>query len=209
MGSGFKDFAAGDVLTANDVDGYLMRQTAMTFADASARDTALSGVLDEGMIAYLEDVNRYTFYDGSNWLDIVAGSSAGIWTAYTPSFTNLTVGNGTLSAAYCRVNDFVAVRVSLLFGSTTSMSGQPFFSLPVAATANLIQDTPLGKLRMLDAGSANYVGHVEINGSGVVGLYTNAVVNAPFVGRYTVNTVDPMTWTTNDTFWTYFTYRVA
>ena len=56
MGSGFKDFAAGDVLTAADVDGYLMRQTVMTFADASARDTALSGVLDEGMVAYLEDV---------------------------------------------------------------------------------------------------------------------------------------------------------
>ena len=58
MGSGFKDFAAGDILTAADVDGYLMRQTAMTFADAAARDSALSGVLDEGMIAYLEDTNQ-------------------------------------------------------------------------------------------------------------------------------------------------------
>lgn len=68
MGSGFKDWAAGDVLTAADVDGYLMRQTVMTFADASARDTALSGVLDEGMMAYLEDTNVTTFYDGSNWI---------------------------------------------------------------------------------------------------------------------------------------------
>lgn len=78
MGSGFKDFAAGDVLTANDVDGYLMRQTAMTFADASARDSALSGVLDEGMVAYLEDTDRYTFYTGSAWADVVGlgGGSA-------------------------------------------------------------------------------------------------------------------------------------
>lgn len=80
MGSGFKDFAAGDILTAADVDGYLMRQTVMTFADASARDTALSGVLDEGMMAYLEDVNKVTFYDGSAWkfqggvLQVVQGS---------------------------------------------------------------------------------------------------------------------------------------
>jgi len=70
MGSGFKDWTAGDVLTAADVDGYLMRQTVMTFADASARDTALSGVLDEGMMAYLEDTNVTTYYDGSSWEDI-------------------------------------------------------------------------------------------------------------------------------------------
>jgi len=71
MGSGFKDWAAGDVLTAADVDGYLMRQTVMTFADASARDTALSGVLDEGMVAYLEDVNALTVYNGSAWVAVI------------------------------------------------------------------------------------------------------------------------------------------
>ena len=71
MGLGFKDWAAGDVLTAADVDGYLMRQTVMTFADASARDTALSGVLDEGMVAYLEDVNALTVYNGSAWVAVI------------------------------------------------------------------------------------------------------------------------------------------
>ena len=78
MGSGFKDWSPGDVLTAADVDGYLMRQTVMTFADASARDTALSGVLDEGMMAYLEDTNVTTYYDGSSWEDIrgLGGGSA-------------------------------------------------------------------------------------------------------------------------------------
>lgn len=78
MGSGFKDWAAGDILTAADVDGYLMRQTVMTFADASARDSALSGVLDEGMMAYLEDTNATTYYDGSAWKDVrgIGGGAA-------------------------------------------------------------------------------------------------------------------------------------
>jgi len=67
MGSGYRDFTAGAVLTADQVDGYLMRQSVMTFADASARDTALSGVLDEGMHAYLEDTDLLTFYTGSAW----------------------------------------------------------------------------------------------------------------------------------------------
>jgi hypothetical protein len=68
LGSGYKNFATGAVLTEADLDGYLMRQTMMTFADASARNTALSGVLDEGMVCYLEDSNRITYYDGANWI---------------------------------------------------------------------------------------------------------------------------------------------
>lgn len=73
MGAGFKDFASGAILTAGDVDNYLMRQTVMTFADASARDTALSAVLDEGMTAYLEDTDTVTVYDGSAWNAIGGG----------------------------------------------------------------------------------------------------------------------------------------
>ena len=91
MGSGFKDFAPGDILTAADVDGYLMRQTVMTFADASARDTALSAVLDEGMVAYLEDSDYFTVYDGSAWqvfsntpaYELVEFTSSGTFTKAT------------------------------------------------------------------------------------------------------------------------------
>jgi len=67
MGAGFKDFASGAILMAGDVDNYLMRQTVMTFADASARDTALSGYLEEGMICYLKDTNTLVKYNGSSW----------------------------------------------------------------------------------------------------------------------------------------------
>ena len=41
-GAGFKTFATGDVLTASDVNTYLMQQTVMCFADATARDAAIS-----------------------------------------------------------------------------------------------------------------------------------------------------------------------
>ena len=36
-GAGFKDFQAGEVLTAVDVDTYLMQQTIMVFAGTAAR----------------------------------------------------------------------------------------------------------------------------------------------------------------------------
>ena len=39
---GWKDFASGDVLTAADMDGYVMAQIIAVFADSSARDSAIS-----------------------------------------------------------------------------------------------------------------------------------------------------------------------
>jgi hypothetical protein len=69
-GAGYKLFNTGDVLTAAQVNTYLMQQTVMVFADASARTTALSGVLAEGMLSYLQDTNKVYVYDGSAWLDV-------------------------------------------------------------------------------------------------------------------------------------------
>jgi len=67
-GAGFKTFNTGDVLTASDVNTYLMQQTVMVFDDASARTTALTGVVAEGMLSYLKDTNAVEVYDGSSWV---------------------------------------------------------------------------------------------------------------------------------------------
>lgn len=67
MGLGFHDFAAAEVLTAANVDGYLMRQTIMTFASTAARDSALSGVLADGMPCYVTANDAHYIYDGSAW----------------------------------------------------------------------------------------------------------------------------------------------
>jgi hypothetical protein len=66
---GYRDFVPGEQLTADIMDVYLMRQTVMTFASAAARDAALVGVLDEGMVAYLEDLDRFT-YTGAAWMPV-------------------------------------------------------------------------------------------------------------------------------------------
>ena len=67
-GAGYKLFATGDVLTASDVNTYLMQQTVMVFNNAAARTTALSGVVAEGMLSYLKDTNAVEVYDGANWV---------------------------------------------------------------------------------------------------------------------------------------------
>jgi hypothetical protein len=67
-GAGYKLFQTGDVLTAAQVNTYLNEQTVMVFANAAARTSALTSVLAEGMVSYLQDTNNIEVYNGSAWV---------------------------------------------------------------------------------------------------------------------------------------------
>lgn len=74
---GFKDFQAGAVLTAADVDGYLMAQSVMTFANATARTAAVTSP-QEGNLSFLKDTNSFEIYDGAAWVAYGAGDITGV-----------------------------------------------------------------------------------------------------------------------------------
>jgi hypothetical protein len=97
-GAGYKLFATGDVLTAAQVNTYLNEQTVMVFADSSARTTALSGVLAEGMMSYLQDTNAVEVYDGSSWVSVgSSGDITGITTGTDSGLSGgVTSGTATL-----------------------------------------------------------------------------------------------------------------
>jgi len=63
----FKDFTAGEVVTADNVDNFLMKQTVMVFDDASDRSTQLGTFVQEGMLTYLKDLDKVQAYDGAAW----------------------------------------------------------------------------------------------------------------------------------------------
>ena len=87
-GAGYKLFQTGDVLTAAQVNTYLNEQTVMVFASAAARTSALTSVLAEGMVSYLQDTNAVEVYDGSAWVSIGAsGDITGITTGATSGLT--------------------------------------------------------------------------------------------------------------------------
>ena len=133
----FKDFVAGDILTAADVDNYLMRQAIMTFADSAARDTALSAVLAEGMFCYLNDTNAFQYYDGSAWADV---SNPGDITAVTAG-TALTGGGSTGD---------VTLNVDLAAVHTADF-------ITDATTARTLTSTDAGKTILFTSGSATVV----------------------------------------------------
>jgi hypothetical protein len=68
-GLGRKVFTAGEVLTAANVNGYLMDQSVMVFDDSAARTSAI-GTPTEGMVAYTKDDNALSFYSGSVWTPV-------------------------------------------------------------------------------------------------------------------------------------------
>jgi hypothetical protein len=86
--AGYREFQTGEVLTAANVNGFLMNQAVMVFADDAARTTALFGVLAEGMLTYNLDTKALEVYDGTAWGPVVtvkekrieAFTGSGTWT---------------------------------------------------------------------------------------------------------------------------------
>jgi hypothetical protein len=67
-GQGFKTFTTGEVLTAADVNGYLMQGVGV-FASSTERDAEITSP-QEGQFAYLKDTNVTTYYTGSAWANL-------------------------------------------------------------------------------------------------------------------------------------------
>jgi hypothetical protein len=78
-GLGARLFPAFSKLTSAQVNGYLMDQTIMRFADAAARDAAFGGAgeptLAEGMTCYLDSTNQIQSYNGTTWVTLLDSDS--------------------------------------------------------------------------------------------------------------------------------------
>lgn len=87
--AGYKTFTTGDVLTAAQVQYYLQNQSIMYFADAAARDAALTvSIRQEGMFAYLADTNTTVYFDGTAWQSFGTGDVTGLTAGAGIDITN-------------------------------------------------------------------------------------------------------------------------
>ena len=83
MPDGFRTFAVGEVLTAANVNDYLMEQVVTVFADATARDAAITSP-QEGQFCFLKDTDVLQFYSGSAWTNFIGDGD----------ITGVTAGSG-------------------------------------------------------------------------------------------------------------------
>ena len=72
----YKVFSNGDALTGAELNTYLMNQSVIQFASTTARDAALPSPA-EGQLVWLQDSNKYVYYTGSAWADLITPASSG------------------------------------------------------------------------------------------------------------------------------------
>jgi hypothetical protein len=150
-GAGYKLFATGDVLTAAQVNTYLMQQTVMVFASSAARTTALSGVLAEGMVSYLQDTNSLEVYDGAAWI-----GATGDLTALTAG-TGISITNPTGPVPTVAIDTAVTADLTTAQTLTNKTLTSPVLTTPsisnIQAKGDILVGTADNTLGVITAGS--------------------------------------------------------
>jgi hypothetical protein len=88
----FKVFSNGSTLPASDLNDYLMRQSVMVFSNSTARASAITSP-NEGMLTWLEDVNKYQYYSGTAWVDL--GDQPAGWSDKSANYSVVAADLGT------------------------------------------------------------------------------------------------------------------
>jgi hypothetical protein len=142
----------------------------------------------------------------------VGNTVLGVYQSYTPTWANLTVGDGSVLARYCQVNNFVNAVGYMIFGSTSAITGSVTFTLPInaASPVSAVTGWDLGSITFRDFSSgANYFGNAQ------------SVISATTVGIRVFNTAGtyaeqsnlsatvPFTWEVNDRIFWNITYEAA
>lgn len=190
-GLGRRTFAAGEVLTASNVMGYLQDQAVMNFAGTAARGSAIGTAVSEGMVSYLADSNTVQAYDGSAWNSL----------AYATAVPTLAqVGLVPIIAPTVNYSGGTATANSLgqvSFTSVTSLSLNNVFSSSYThyrILSRITYDTGRqGMFRMRNSGTDNtsavyYSNGYYQNGSNALSAYQAQNDSKGFIGEGTTDT---------------------
>jgi hypothetical protein len=164
-GLGFKDFVTGEVLTAADVDGYLM-QGIWVFASAAARSAAVTSP-QEGNYSYLKDTNSTEYYTGSAW---VAAGGAGGKVLQVVQGTYSTE-NSTTSTSYVSTGLSVSITPTSATSKVLVLVSQQYIALGTApyalGTLSLFRGSTLILERKDDAHGLNVAGSGDRQVAGI------------------------------------------
>ena len=146
--------------------------------------------LYEGLDIWETDTDRRMEYDGTGWVIMAEPAQS-----YTPTLTNGTLGNGTLSFSYHRSDGWCDVYGTFTLGTTSAVSGLLGFSLPVAATSTA--SAVEGTILIQDTGSDLFLGVGFLASTTVLSVYASNSAGTYALVTATSSTI-PMTWATTD-----------
>lgn len=177
------------------------------FTDIGALSTNRPAAPTVGQLIYETDTNSYVGRAaGPVWQTVVP---LGAWTSYTPTLTNLTLGNGTSVATFARIGRTIHWRWVFTLGTTSAVGTVPTISLPVAAAADYSGQGPtFGICTFIDQGVANYSGRVTGLSSTTVHFQNENAAGTSVVMTNTSATV-PFTFGSTDQIFATGTYEAA
>jgi hypothetical protein len=143
---------------------------------------------------------------GLKWADVGLGA----WTTWTPTFTNFTLGNGTVIAYYKQYGKLVVGQIRVVLGSTSSVTGIISISIPITHSNNYASNPDVGFGRNLDdnLGTA-YRSFVDIDLTNDRFRIFSDNVASTYATLGGVSGTIPFTWTTSDAFSFSFAYEAA
>ncbi len=134
----YKVFTNGSVLNASEINDNLMNQSVMVFSNSTARSAAITSPL-EGMLTWLEDVNRYEFYNGTAWVS----DNTGLVQLATQTFTGVnSISFNTLFSSLYKDYFFV------FSGTHNTANSDLFFRLRQGTTDNTTSNYYAGLISM-------------------------------------------------------------
>jgi hypothetical protein len=184
-GAGYKLFNTGDVLTAAQVNTYLNEQTVMVFASSAARTSALSGVLAEGMMSYLQDTNAVEVYNGSTWVNV--GNAGDITEVQAGVGISIASGTGPIPVITNSSTDLITTAGDLLYGTAADTvarlgigtAGQ-VLKVNSGATAPEWGTVAAGGFTLINSGGTTISGNTTVSS---IGGYTHLFFLLEGVGR--------------------------
>ena len=130
--------------------------------------------------------------------------TVGEWSETTPTFHALTVGTGTAKQRYARFNKTIYAKLFLQFGSTTSVTGDFAWVLPILMNADIAYHA-VGQAVVLDNDTGDYY-TATVRGDTSnrrAFFYTSTSPSA------LMDATTPFTWATNDTIWAGVVYEAS
>lgn len=181
---------AGDTIEASDINNPINQLSAV-----------INGNIDATNIA-----------DGSITGSKISGGNSSMftaWQSWTPTWTNLTVGNGTVTAKYVQIGKSIQFKLSLVWGSTTSISGTVSVTLPVTSVAVVGSGVPLGSARLIDTSAGTFFTGIatHLSTTTMKLMWSSAFGSGQI--ETNLSSVSPTTWTVSDEFQTNGFYEAA
>jgi len=126
-------------------------------------------------------------------VDSIDISGLGTWQDWTPTISNGTQGNGTITARYVQIGKLVTANFLFVLGSTSAISGDFNFTLPVTAARGNFY---VASLYLIENGVKDAVGVPAMTTSLFYCRASNS--NYTYTQNQTMSSSVPFAWGTDD-----------